>query len=150
LHDVLSELNDLGTTVALACRDYEYASFVEPVSRSMPRIAETFQAIRLPQFEFPQVRLAVDQFMDRLPGVSREQGHKFADTVLALRFDNYPLAELTRIPLLLSLLCRLYGPQGYIPTDLTVTTLWSDYWEKRVRNTALSPSDLTSAMARED
>jgi len=60
-------------------------------------------------------------------------GIQFGRQIVQLSADNQSLEDIIRNPLLLGMLCELFGQTGVVPMDLTVSALYDTYWEQRVR-----------------
>lgn len=136
LHELLASLIERNVTLVIACRDYEFRAILDPLPMSMPRLAETSHVMRLEVLDTHQVKSVVEAYVARRTDIASELRTRFVEATLNLRFENHQLGELLRIPLLLSMLCKLYGPDGYIPADLTVSRLWEDYWRQCIRQSA--------------
>ncbi|WP_419702694.1 NACHT domain-containing protein [Promicromonospora sp. NFX87] len=55
----------------------------------------------------------------------------FSSSVAAAANDK-GRREVLAVPLRLAMACRIYAPQGALPEDLSVTRLYSTYWDTRV------------------
>jgi hypothetical protein len=86
----------------------------------------------VPNFSTAEIRAAATRFMEKLAPTQPDQGRVFADKVLALSADNRSLREILENPLLLALLCDLFGQDGNVPPDLTVSKLYQRYWQEKI------------------
>jgi len=132
LRDVFEGLVATGTTVVFTCREHEY-EVLEPLSHSFPGLAPRMHRRTVPLFDYPdEVERAALGFLADHPAIDARDGRGFVDGLLALAADSVPLKEITQNPLLLALLCDLFGEQGFVPPDLTASRLWERYWFDRV------------------
>jgi hypothetical protein len=133
LRGTLIQLVDSGATVVFTCRDYEYVAFLEPTSQRLAGISESMDRYQVPQFAREEIEAATLGFIQNSqdPGL-RERGQLFARSILELSSDNRPLTEIVSNPLLLAMLCDLFGAEGLVPDDLTVSKLYEQYWEERI------------------
>ena len=121
-----------GTTVVFTCRDHEYNDYLEPVSQRLPGLAQCIDRYAVPNFSTAEIRAAATAFFRRLAPDAPERGIAFADNVLALSADNRSLRDILENPLLLALLCDLFGEDGRVPPDLTVSKLYQRYWREKI------------------
>ncbi|MEM8545787.1 MAG: hypothetical protein AAGF66_17540, partial [Cyanobacteria bacterium P01_H01_bin.119] len=121
-----------GTTVVFTCRDYEYSDFLEPSHQRLPGLAQAIERYAVPNFTTAEIRAAAEAFFRKQDPEHPERGIAFADNVLALSADNRSLRDILENPLLLALLCDLFGQEGNVPPDLTVSKLYQRYWREKV------------------
>ncbi len=121
-----------GTTVVFTCRDYEYSDFLEPPHQRLPGLAQAIERYAVPNFTTAEIRAAAEAFFRKQDPEHPERGIVFADNVLALSADNRSLRDILENPLLLALLCDLFGQEGNVPPDLTVSKLYQRYWREKV------------------
>ncbi|TVQ15082.1 MAG: hypothetical protein EA368_00590, partial [Leptolyngbya sp. DLM2.Bin27] len=121
-----------GTTVVFTCRDHEYNDYLEPVNERLPGLSQAMDRYAVPNFSTAEIRAAAVAFFRTLAPEQPERGQAFADKVLALSTDNRSLRDILENPLLLALLCDLFGEAGDVPPDLTVSKLYQRYWQEKV------------------
>jgi hypothetical protein len=129
---LLRSLVAAGTTVVFTCRDYEYTDFLEPPHQRLPGLAQVLDRYAVPNFTTAEIRAAAIAYFQRLAPDQPQRGEGFAEEVLALSADNRSLREILENPLLLALLCELFGEAGNVPADLTVSKLYQRYWREKV------------------
>jgi hypothetical protein len=135
--ELLLHLMDCGVTVVFTCRDHEYGDYLEPVRERLPGLSQSLDRYTVPDFSAAEIRLAAETFFHQLDPQHPEQGHTFADNILALSADSRSLQEIIQNPLLLALLCDLFAKEGQVPPDLTVSKLYQRYWQEKVRSLAM-------------
>jgi hypothetical protein len=121
-----------GTTVVFTCRDYEYSDYLEPTAQRLPGLTQAVESYPVPNFTTAEIRAAAIAFFHKLDPGAPERGKTFADNILALSTDNRSLRDILENPLLLALLCDLFGQDGHVPPDLTVSKLYQRYWREKV------------------
>lgn len=147
---LLRQLIAGGTTVVFTCRDYEYSDFLEPPHQRLPGLAQVIDRYAVPNFSTDEIRAAATAFFRRLTPDEPERGKTFAENVLALSADNRSLREILENPLLLALLCDLFGREGSVPPDLTVSKLYQRYWREKVVYSRIDQSHFAPlALAKE-
>jgi hypothetical protein len=150
LRHILIQLIDVGTTVVFTCRDHEYDAFLEPKREKLSGLAEAVDRYTVPEFSAQEVKEAALAFIknnqkSNLP----DKGQTFISTILALSADNRSLHEITHNPLLLALLCDLFGKDGFVPRDLTVSKLYEEYWEEKIIKSRRYGRHSPEALAKE-
>lgn len=141
LRRMFSQLLDVGMTVVATCRDYDYQVYLEPAREKLASVAEAIDRYTVPRFDIESkdgekgevVRAAELFFLDRPGALAGSDGRQFALQIVRLSADSQSLEDIIRNPLLLGMLCDLFGQTGVVPLDLTVSTLYDAYWEQRVR-----------------
>jgi len=147
---LLRQLVATGTTVAFTCRDYEYTDFLEPPHQRLPGLGQVVDRYLVPNFTTAEIRAAATAFFRRRLPHAPERGPAFAENVLALSADNRSLREILENPLLLALLCDLFGQEGHVPPDLTVSKLYQRYWREKVAYSRVDQSHFAPlALAKE-
>jgi len=140
-----------GTTVVFTCRDHEYNDYLEPVSQRLPGLTQAIDRYAVPNFSTAEIRAAATAFIRKLAPTQPKQGKAFADKVLALSADNRSLRDILENPLLLALLCDLFGEDGNVPPDLTVSKLYQRYWQEKIAYSRVDQSNFAPlAMAKEN
>ncbi|MDY6940252.1 MAG: hypothetical protein SWY16_21675 [Cyanobacteriota bacterium] len=150
--NLILELLELGTTVAFTCRDRDYQDFFEPYHESFAGFVPNIERQTIAEFTEAEVREAAAAFVgargDLLAGDSLEASvtdtqaaAEFADKIIALSANSQSIAEITRNPLLLALLCDLFAKEENVPEDLTVGQLYDTYWNLRVARGYKSQGD---------
>jgi hypothetical protein len=119
-----------GTTVVFTCRDHEYSEFLN--RDKFASISEQVDHHRVPEFNSSEIRHAAIQFFTHNLGTTAERGQQFAEAILNLSADSRSLLEIIQNPLLLALLCDLFGREGNVPPDLTISKLYQRYWQEKV------------------
>lgn len=104
-----------GTTVVSTCRDHEYNDYLEPVNQRLPGLSQAADRYAVPNFSTAEIRAAAIACFRTLAPEQPERGQAFADKVLALSTDNRSLRDILENPLLLALLCDLFGEAGDVP-----------------------------------
>ncbi|MEO0376144.1 MAG: hypothetical protein AAF329_16290 [Cyanobacteria bacterium P01_A01_bin.17] len=129
---LLRQVVATGTAIAFTCRDYEYTDYLEPPHQKLPGLAQVLDRYAVPNFTTAEIRAAATAFFRQLAPLEPQRGEAFAENVLALSADNRSLREILENPLLLALLCDLFGREGNVPPDLTVSKLYQRYWREKV------------------
>jgi hypothetical protein len=133
LRGVLLQLVDIHTTVVFTCRNYEYGAFLEPTSERLAGIVESIDRYQVPPFATGEIEEATLRFILNMPGMNLpDGGRSFARSILELSSDNRSLSEIIQNPLLLAMLCDLFGKDGHVPNNLTVSKLYEQYWEEKI------------------
>ncbi|HBL60366.1 MAG TPA: hypothetical protein DDZ80_18480 [Cyanobacteria bacterium UBA8803] len=133
LRQIWLQLLASGTTVVFTCRDQDFRDFFEPYHESFAGFTESIERCEIGQFEDEEVKAAAIAFVEReLADRTLENATDFADKIIALSADSQSLKDITRNPLLLALLCKLFAEEGNIPEDLTVSQLYEIYWNLRI------------------
>lgn len=133
LRGLLFSLTDFGATVVFTCRDYEYETFLEPVQDKLSGLGSIVDRYEVPPFNSEEVIEAAQKFMHMDPQKPLPpKAASFGKQILSLSADNRPLRELVSNPLLLALTCTLFGKSGEVPRDLTVSRLYTIYWEQKI------------------
>ena len=133
LRSVFLQLLESGTTVAFTCRDQDFRDFFEPYHESFAGFNESIERLEIPPFNDAEVKAAASAFCQQeLALTTPDDNQDFADKIIALSADSQSLADITRNPLLLALLCKLFAAEGNVPEDLTVSQLYEMYWEFRI------------------
>jgi hypothetical protein len=134
LRGLLLQLLGRDCTVVFTCRDHEYEAFLEPAREKLGGVVESIDRynLALPSFTPEEVTDAARGFIRARQIRSPDGGLAFARSILSLSADNRPLPEIVSNPLLLALLCELYGRDGAVPRDLTVSKLYEQYWEAKI------------------
>ncbi|HEX2093376.1 MAG TPA: hypothetical protein VHG28_13305, partial [Longimicrobiaceae bacterium] len=129
----ISQVAEAGTTVVFTCRDWEYDEYLAPSREGGSALTRSFHRRRVPWFDEDEVRRAATLFMQAKSAEERvPEPAEFAKQILGLSADSRSLREIVYNPLLLSLLCELFGDAGAVPPDLTVTGLYDRYWAAKV------------------
>jgi hypothetical protein len=143
LQRLLFRLEDTATTVVFTCRDVDYQFQLEPPRLRLPQIADRIDRYMVPAFTPIEVAQAARAFVDtriRLRGTLA--GDAFVERLRSLSADSRSLQTITSNPLLLAMLCEVFG-EGDLPRDLTVSELYDRYWDEKVaRSRTHGPGDL--------
>lgn len=133
LRNLFQQLIEIGTTVVFTCRYQDFQDFFEPYHESLAGVAQSMERHLVTEFDEVEVREAARAFVQtELKVDSSEAATDFAEKIIALSADSQSLAEITRNPLLLALLCDLFAKEENIPEDLTVSQLYEKYWNYRI------------------
>lgn len=134
LRGILSQLLEIGTTVAFTCRDTDYRNFFEPFHESFAGFRESVSDnCNITPFTTEEVKTAAQEFIKTQPGFSSFRSQEsFADNIIALSADSVSLQEIVCHPLLLALLCELFAAEETVPEDLTVSQLYEKYWDWKI------------------
>ncbi len=112
------------TTVVFSCREWEWRYVLEP------RLREAV-VVPVPPFSPVEVEEATCAYCER-NGVPYKP---FVGQVTRLLGVDRRLDRIVKNPLLLSIICRLFGPAGTVPGDLTVLRLYEELVARRIRRT---------------
>lgn len=133
LQRLFSALERSRTTVVFTCRDYDYQMLLEPPQARIPQVAHRIDRYIVPPFTDSEVAAAAGLFVEKSPVLhGSPAGAGFVTRLLTLSADSRSLAQITHNPLLLAMLCALFGEVGDVPRDLTVSELYDRYWEEKV------------------
>ncbi|MDX2043790.1 MAG: tetratricopeptide repeat protein [Acidobacteriota bacterium] len=133
LRNVLLALNDAAATVVLTCRDYEYNVFLEPPRERLAGLDACLFRHTVPRFNEDEVKAAALGFLKNATQNNPLLGQDgFVQSLLSLAADRRPIREIIENPLLLALLCDLFGGDGRVPSDLTVSRLYARYWDEKI------------------
>ena len=133
LRALLRQLIESGVTVVLTCRDYEYGTFLEPPREKLTGLGRNIFRYEVPEFSPEEVEAAALGYFNReAAGPEFNDGAAFTRAILSLSADNRPLRQIVEKPLLLAMLCDLFGREKNVPADLTVSKLYDHYWEEKI------------------
>ncbi|MEH1887871.1 NACHT domain-containing protein [Nostoc sp.] len=132
LRNILLRLLECGTTVVFTCRDADFRDFFEPYHESFAGFHESIERCQVPNFNTEEVREAARAFCQIELKQTPAGATNFAQKIVSLSTDSKSLADITCNPLLLALLCKLFGEDGNVPEDLTVSQLYQMYWDLRI------------------
>lgn len=133
LRGLFLQLLENGTTVVFTCRDADFRDFFEPYHESFAGFNESIERCFITEFNDEEVKAAATAFCEQELGIDTPEGSiDFADKIIALSADSKSLADITRNPLLLALMCKLFAEDGNVPEDLTVSQLYQMYWDFRI------------------
>jgi|GEM_PF-2199548 len=113
-----------GVRVVLSCRSWEWRHVLSPHLRDAT-------VILVPPFSREEALRAVAGYCE----ANRVPSETLLARVSELMTDDRRLERIVRNPLLLSLICQLFGPSGSVPKDLTVLRLYEELVDRRVRRT---------------
>lgn len=131
VRSTLSAILDTGTTILVSCRDIEYVEYCEPIRQKLPGLEGYLTRFTLSDFAEEEVRYAATQYAEVM--LQSEDGTAFGSQIVQLSADNRSLSTVTARPVLLAMLCNLFGGDAArVPTDLTVSRLYDLYWTERV------------------
>lgn len=137
-----------GTTIVFTCRDHEYGEFFEP-RQTLEDLAEITDRYGVPAFTVDEVFAASKAFVLKTdPEATERDADEFAHKISTLSADNRRIQEITRNPLLLGMLCELHGKARLVPSDLTVSALYGEYWTSRVAGSRKDGQYSQTALAK--
>jgi len=113
-----------GVHVVLSCRSWEWRHVLSPHLRDATMIL-------VPPFSHEEALRAVAGYCE----TNQVPSETLLARVSELMTDDRRLERIVRNPLLLSLICQLFGPSGSVPKDLTVLRLYEELVDRRVRRT---------------
>lgn len=119
LMTLLAELCDL----ALTCRAHEWDDLISPMSLA-------WTDLRLTGLDKDDIIDWVGAYL-ATTDVPPDVAENFSSSVASAANDK-SLREVLAVPLRLAMACRLYAGRGSLPADLSVTQLYSTYWDTRV------------------
>jgi hypothetical protein len=129
----LRRVVDEGVPAVVTCRQFEFDMYLEPIAERAPLLADLVTPEPLFGLKRDEVRAFVTAYLVERRNLIDVAIDSFVDNLLHLRERRNAIVEICRSPLLLSLVCTLYAPEGEVPEDLTVSLLYSTYWERQVR-----------------
>ncbi|MHC5916637.1 MAG: NACHT domain-containing protein [Nostoc sp.] len=142
LRGILLQLLDNGTTIVFTCRESDYRDFFEPDHESFAGFTDSIERCLISEFNDEEVKEAATAFYQQELGVETSAlSTDFAEKIIALSADSKSLADITRNPLLLALMCKLFGEDGNVPEDLTVSQLYQMYWDLRIASSRKAHAD---------
>ncbi|MCW2165527.1 NACHT domain-containing protein [Microbacterium hydrothermale] len=132
--------------VIVTCRAREWGDLLEASEGRLDVDKQT-----VPPLDRDEVLDWVDRYLDHA-GVSPHAASSFRESVLAAMDVRRGMTVLGA-PLRLAMACRLYAGSGGVPSNLTATRLYAEYWSARVqadregwRNTERAASKETAAL----
>lgn len=128
--DLFRLLVERGATVVFACRDWEYSAYGG--HRLIQPRMKASRELRLPRFTDEEARSAMLPYLEHGLEMPEDRACRFAERVLELAIDRRRMDIVVHSPLHLAMLCRVYGPDGDLPGDLTVRGLYDELWRRRV------------------
>jgi hypothetical protein len=137
-----------GCTVVLACRQFDFDDYLAPAHLKLTGLP--VWSSPLPAFSTGEVKEASRRYFAEHPVLRSTSGtgEAFADRIIDLSSDNQPLCEIVHNPLLLGLLCELFGYTGTVPEDLTMSGLYSELWTQKVASRRLPVAEPESEQTR--
>ncbi len=131
LHSLLHGLRQQNVTTVFSCRDADYGDYFLPSDRRLAGLSVC--KVSVPPFTNEEVLAAAQIYFETNPGSMPPGGAtEFATGITRLSEHDRPLRDITQSPLLLGILCELFGKEGVVPSDLTVSKLYNEYWERKV------------------
>src|SRR6185437_11548453 len=117
--------------VVLTCRDFEFREYLEDADGQVPLLGSVLRPVRLPRLTEDEVKAFARAFLEAGSGQAARDPDRFIGELLHLRAQRRAVVEICGSPLLLRLVCELYGG-AEVPEDLTVSRLYGTYWRKVV------------------
>ena len=128
---LLRGLADDAVPVVLTCRDFEFREYLEDADGQVPLLGSVLRPVRLPRLTEDEVKAFARAFLEAGSGQAARDPDRFIGELLHLRAQRRAVVEICGSPLLLRLVCELYGG-AEVPEDLTVSRLYGTYWRKVV------------------
>lgn len=124
--DISSVLQNIHTHADLivTCREREWRDLVEPTWRKAK------SAYTIPYLNRDESLSWAEQFTQST-NLASEKANKFLESLMRA-LDRRRGVDVLGVPLRLAMACDLYAEAGAMPDDLTVTQLYSQYWDQRV------------------
>ncbi len=149
IQEVLYGLSQHRVTTVISCRDYDYVAYCQPIAQRFPRVYGSMDLYHLPTFTAEESHEATLAFVQAYPQIfDADSGQDFAERLASLSAGDQRLQSITSNPLLLAMLCELYGPEGHVPKDLTVSTLYDRFWQVKVASSRAAEPDAPVTLAK--
>jgi len=133
LRYLLRDLMKSRCLVAFTCRDFEYDTYLNPVNKRLPDIGPHYDHYWVTQFSDSEAKEAILAYLEKEhQAVPERDREAFTSRLLGLSADYRPLRDITHNPLLLAMLCELFGVERQVPADLTVSALYNLYWMDKI------------------
>lgn len=134
----LAHLVDIGTTVVLTCRPRDYENHANGLIPAVQGNGQMAVFKEVPALDQDEIVKFTRQFLVHRgiqPAVGEEE---FGERLVTLSAGG-PHVRLRRLlssPLLLAMVCEVFGEKGgHVPQDLTTSGLYARYWEEKVSRT---------------
>lgn len=116
--------------VVITCRADEFNDYLRPI----PRVADRLTTYPLPVLSEPEIVEWARTYLRNQEG--RGDDSSFLASLAGSISSSGSLRKVCSLPVRLALACQVFGDEGHLPEDLSVTGLYQAYWETRVRRHA--------------
>jgi nucleoside phosphorylase len=137
-----------GVPVVMTCRDFEYRTYLDPLPERAPLLAPLVDPKPIYRLKEPEVRTFALAYLTGNRTMTPTAAEGFVDRLLHLRSRRRAVVEICGSPLLLRLVCQIYG-DAEVPEDLTVARLYEQYWNQYVRDDPRRPVGGSTAAGRD-
>jgi pimeloyl-ACP methyl ester carboxylesterase len=144
----LGDLEQAGATVLMTCRPQEFYEYLEPAQVRLSSLRQAPSLIEVPHLSEPEIELLVTAYLEHLGKHPPKGRQAFVQALLGLASSRRPMQDIVRSPLMLGMVCDLYGGGGTIPPDLDVGRLYRIFWHEKVDRTRSSDTQLIAAKQR--
>jgi hypothetical protein len=131
---VATLLGDLADHAQLfaTCREREYRDLLMDPQLEVPQLGSRsgHPALLVPKLRHTDILEWATRYVDTLNRPEAERERFVASLQDAVR--SAVVREVCAVPLRLAMACDLYGESGEIPEDLTITSLYDTYWDRRI------------------
>lgn len=132
LDKLLGTFEQAGAVVLMTCRPQEFHEYLEPSGARLPSLLSDPSIIKIPPLSEPEIVRLATAYLDRL-GRRPSNGYEaFCQSLLGLASSRRSMLEIVQSPLMLGMVCDLYGSGGVVPADLDVGRLYRAYWQEKV------------------
>ncbi len=146
---VVRDIIDSDTTVVFTCRVKDYSIYFMPELSKLAGVSEYIRTCKVEEFDDDEVLKAAEYFMTKKFNLrTKILGQSFGHKINQLSTDKRSIKSITHHPLLLGLLCDLYGEKGDVPSELTVSGLYEKYWEAKIADSRLYQRNSSEAIAK--
>ena len=132
---LLAAFTEAGSSIVITCRPQEYGEYLKPTSKQLPSLAGSPLEFRIPALTPDEITVLARQYLQSLSIVPPRGQEEFSQSIVNLESSQRSLSEIVQSPLLLGMVCELYGPGGSVPPDLDVGRLYREYWTEKVART---------------
>ncbi|GAA1719171.1 hypothetical protein GCM10009745_80150 [Kribbella yunnanensis] len=129
---LLGALVGAGSPVVVTCRPQEYREYLEPFDQKLPSLALRPERVDVPVLTNEEIVELVVEYLRGLGVVPPGGAEAFAHSMTELATSRRPLIDIIRSPLLLGMVCELFGRTGALPPDLDVGRLYRRYWNVKI------------------
>ncbi|MBW4705197.1 hypothetical protein [Micromonospora sp. RL09-050-HVF-A] len=144
LADVVADALDIGD-VLITCRKQEFGAYLGQPDQSAPRLAARIVTAMVPALDPDEILQWANGYLGASGRVSRPEDSAFLGKLAAGVSRRGSIWEVCSVPVRLALVCEVFAEEGDLPEDLTVTTLYNQYWQARVARHAGQRSPLGDA-----
>lgn len=144
--ELLYRLVQLRVRVVFTCRRHDYDVWLSRLAHLETHVHAPIVVGRLTAEESAEIIRRYIEFHDTPVSGGVET---FTRKVLELSSGSTPLREIVANPLLLIMLCDLFGTSGVVPPDLTTTRLCIRYSTAKIASSRRHPEDTLIASQKE-